>query len=132
MSDKNKRDEDLILNYESKKDCMDQYSDAMSDKKTNSYLYEKVESLKDDDELITLMTLMEVAKTQTKRVQELESKQLSIDELREQFESKFMGGVTPLGKRKFNDGLYMNSTVRDNWHTWVTCARTNNLIKDGE
>lgn len=62
------------------KDCMDRYKEEMESKhnkkdeykKTTEYLYDRVDSLKDDNALVTLMTLMKVAKSQTKKALDLE------------------------------------------------------------
>ena len=56
--------------------------------------------------------------------------QLTIEELRDQFEINFMGGVTLVGKTKCKDGFYTNTIVSDNWNAWLQCARDNKILKE--
>ncbi len=109
----------------------------MSNKETPEYLYKIVESSGDNDALITLCTLMEVAKDQRKRVLELESKQLSMDKLRQQFELETdmpsqisWDGEDYMYYGEDSDINSMLDEIRVRWYSWKNCSRVNNLVKE--
>lgn len=59
----------------------------------------------------------------------LKSKQLSIDELRKQFEKELAIKKNALWDSKIK--CYVFKEIQREWFVYLTCARANNLIKDG-
>ena len=63
-----------------------------------------------------------------------EPKQLTIDELRKQFESIQIKvyGISYAWLKRFDTGNYKDNDMERDWKAHQQCARANNIIKDGE
>lgn len=57
-----------------------------------------------------------------------EIKQLTIEELREQFESIYIHKAL----NKNSEGVYTYADIQFKWMGFQECAKANNLLKDGE
>lgn len=61
-------------------------------------------------------------------MKDLEEKDMTIDELREQFENSRKG----FWLERYKNGDYMDDRLDSNWDSYLECAVANNIIKDGE
>lgn len=63
---------------------------------------------------------------------DFESKKLSIDELRAQFEKPYIDNGCENLLSRYPNGQYVDAVEREVFKGWKQCAMANNLIKDGE